>query len=72
MLQELEQRSDSYTFYGHARAEGQNLTIMVAAHKISEFIDLLKRYELKGEVLVSNFYKIDLPFLLLILIKFIS
>jgi hypothetical protein len=33
LFQELEAESDSYTFYGHARCIGQNLTIMVAAHK---------------------------------------
>lgn len=33
LFQELEEQSDSYTFYGHARKVDQELTIMVAAHK---------------------------------------
>lgn len=33
LFQELEELSDSYTFYGHALNPGQELTIMVAAHK---------------------------------------
>lgn len=37
LFQELEAESDSYTFYGHARKVGQDLTIMVAAHKYEEF-----------------------------------
>jgi hypothetical protein len=53
LLQELEEQSDSYTFYGHARKVGQDLTIMVAAHKISEIHDLMDRYQMKGQLLVS-------------------
>lgn len=53
IFQELEQQSDSCTFYGHARAPGQKLTIMVAAHKIADFADLLKRFNVEHEVLVS-------------------
>ena len=33
LLQELEEESDSYTFYGHALRPDQNLTVLVAAHK---------------------------------------
>lgn len=33
LLQELEEESDSYTFYGHALKPDQNLTVLVAAHK---------------------------------------
>jgi hypothetical protein len=33
LFQELEEESDSYTFYGHALAAPQDLTILVAAHK---------------------------------------
>lgn len=52
VLQELESRSDSYVFYGHARQPGQQLTIMVAAHKIPEIVDLMDRYGIKGSILV--------------------
>lgn len=59
MLQELEEKSDSYTFYGHANYAGQELTIMVAAHKIAEITDILERFNLEGRVLVSIlFYSI--------------
>lgn len=53
LLQELEAQSDSYTFYGHAREIGQKVTVMVAAHKIAEIHDLMKRYGFEGVVLVS-------------------
>lgn len=53
IFQELEQQSDSCTFYGHARDPGQKLTIMVAAHKIADFADLLERFNVEHEVLVS-------------------
>lgn len=33
LFQELEEQSDSYTFYGHALAAPQDVTILVAAHK---------------------------------------
>lgn len=33
LFQELEEKSDSFIFYGHARNIGQSLTILVAAHK---------------------------------------
>ena len=53
IFQELEERSDSYTFYGHARQTGQWLTIMVAAHKIAEITEILKRFGIEHEILVS-------------------
>lgn len=53
VFQELETRSDSYVFYGHARVVNQSLTIMVAAHKIAEFvIDILEKYDVQNEMLV--------------------
>lgn len=33
LFQELEEQSDSYTFYGHALSAPQDVTILVAAHK---------------------------------------
>lgn len=53
MLQELELRSDSCIFYGHARRIGQRLTILVSAHKIADFAELLERYALEHQLLVS-------------------
>lgn len=53
MLQELEQRSDSYMFIGHARHTNQNLTILVAAHKVGEMGDLLQLYNVTSQVLVK-------------------
>uniref|UniRef100_A0A336L5U0 Zinc carboxypeptidase A 1 n=1 Tax=Culicoides sonorensis TaxID=179676 RepID=A0A336L5U0_CULSO len=60
-FQELETRSDSYVFYGHARVVGQSVTIMVAAHKTAEFIvDILQRYDVRNEILEYNIQrKID-------------
>uniref|UniRef100_A0A182KB79 Zinc carboxypeptidase A 1 n=1 Tax=Anopheles christyi TaxID=43041 RepID=A0A182KB79_9DIPT len=54
MLQQLEKQSDSYAFMGHARQPNQNLTIMVAPHKIAEITELLQRYELQGTILLYN------------------
>lgn len=52
MLQELEEKSDSYQFCGHARHPNQNLTIMVAAHKVPEIHELMARYNIEGTCLV--------------------
>lgn len=54
LMQQLENRSDSYTFMGHARHANQNLTIMVAPQKIAEISDLLERYNILGSVLLYN------------------
>lgn len=56
ILQELEERSDSYTFYGHARKIDQDLTILVAAHKLAEIQEILERYQIQGQVLVCYFF----------------
>lgn len=53
VFQQLEARSDSYIFIGHAREPNQNLTILVAAHKISELTDILDDYKVGFEILVS-------------------
>lgn len=52
-LQELEEKSDSYVFYGHALRPDQKLTIMAAAHKLVEIEEILERYGIGGEILVS-------------------
>lgn len=54
LMQQLENRSDSYTFMGHARQTNQNLTIMVAPQKIAEMTDLMERFSIKGSVLLYN------------------
>ncbi|KFB38858.1 AGAP001026-PA-like protein [Anopheles sinensis] len=54
LFQQLEAKSDSCTFYGHARQPGQQLTIMVAASKVADFDDLLTRYSVEGQVLEYN------------------
>lgn len=54
LFQELEEESDSYTFYGHALNVNQDVTIMVAAHKIFEIQDLTQRYGIKYTILVSE------------------
>ncbi|XP_004536162.1 zinc carboxypeptidase [Ceratitis capitata] len=58
LFQELEEKSDSCTFYGHARHPQQKLTIMVAAHKVADFADLLRTYNVTHEVLSYNFQEI--------------
>lgn len=61
IFQEIEERSDSYTFYGHARQVDQRLTIMVASQKIAEISEILSNYNIEHEILVSfvnfNLYK---------------
>lgn len=52
LFQKLEDQSDSLTFIGHAREIGQKLSILVAAHRVADFADLLKTYKLKHRVLV--------------------
>lgn len=53
VFQEAEARSDSYIFIGHARDLNQRLTILVAAHKIAEFSDIIEEYKIDYTILVS-------------------
>ncbi|XP_030557731.1 zinc carboxypeptidase [Drosophila novamexicana] len=60
LFQQLEKESDSLTFIGHAREIGQKLSILVAAHRVADFADLLDTYKLQHRVLTYNFQeKID-------------
>uniref|UniRef100_A0A182T0J0 Zinc carboxypeptidase A 1 n=1 Tax=Anopheles maculatus TaxID=74869 RepID=A0A182T0J0_9DIPT len=54
LFQQLEAKSDSCTFYGHARQPGQQLTIMVSASKVADFEDLLTLHSVSGHVLERN------------------
>uniref|UniRef100_A0A4Y0BPJ3 Zinc carboxypeptidase A 1 n=1 Tax=Anopheles funestus TaxID=62324 RepID=A0A4Y0BPJ3_ANOFN len=54
LFQQLEAKSDSCTFYGHARQPGQQLTIMVSASKVADFEDLLALHAVNGRLLVRN------------------
>ncbi|CRK96824.1 CLUMA_CG010030, isoform A, partial [Clunio marinus] len=54
LFTELEAESDSFTYYGHALRFPQSLTILVAAHKIYEFQDIVDRYHVKWDVLQQN------------------
>lgn len=54
IFQDIENRSDSYIFIGHAREIGQKLSILLAAHKVSEFADILTRYNVTNELLVRH------------------
>lgn len=54
IFQEIEARSDSYIFIGHARQTNQNLTILVAAHKVADITDILTSNNVGHTVLVSN------------------
>lgn len=62
LLQELEERSDSYMFIGHALRPKQNLSILVSAHKVGEITDLLKLNNITAKVLVSIFYSFEVFF----------
>lgn len=52
LFQDLEDRSDSYMFIGHAREPNQNLSVLVAAHKVGEITDLLKLNNVTAVLLV--------------------
>lgn len=54
VFQELERLSDSVIFYGHARSVGQDLTVLVAAHKVADFAELVQRYKVENRILVST------------------
>uniref|UniRef100_A0A336MQX1 Zinc carboxypeptidase A 1 n=1 Tax=Culicoides sonorensis TaxID=179676 RepID=A0A336MQX1_CULSO len=54
ILQELEEKSDSYVFYGHALRPDQRLTVMVGAHKLVEIEELISRFGIGGEILEPN------------------
>lgn len=54
VFQEIKERSDSYTFIGNAQEVGQRLIALVTAHKVAEFADVLKRYNVEHEILVST------------------
>lgn len=55
LFQELEEKSDSYTFYGHALTPDQNVSVVVAPSKIAEIDELCNRVGIKYSILVSNF-----------------
>lgn len=57
LFQELEERSDSYEFYGHARQKNQKLTFLAAAHKIGQMTYLLKAHKIEHVILVNKIYK---------------
>lgn len=60
VFQQIEGRSDSYIFIGHAREANQNLSILVAAHKVAELTDLMKDNQVAFKILDYNFQaKID-------------
>lgn len=62
IFQEIEQRSDSYSFIGHAREAGQRLVVLVAAHKVADCADILKRYNVEHEILVCRYLCVQLSF----------
>lgn len=52
VFQELEAASDSCMFIGHARHPGQKLSILVAAHKVADFTEIIERFHVDHEILV--------------------
>lgn len=55
VFQEIEAHTDSYIFMGHPREPNQNLTILVAAHKIADLTDIMNDNKIDFVVLVSQF-----------------
>lgn len=53
-LQELEAKSDSYVFIGHALRPDQKLVILVSAHKLAEIEEIIERYGFGKEILHPN------------------
>lgn len=53
VFKEIEERSDSYGFMGHAREINQKLTVLVASQKIAEITEITKRKNVKFEILVN-------------------
>lgn len=53
IFQEMEARSDSYIFIGHARSVNQSLSILTAAHKIAEITDVINVNKMEYQILVS-------------------
>lgn len=60
IFQEIRKRSDSYLLT-EPQSVGQQLTIMVAAHKIGEMSDILKQYSVEHVILVSVAFSIEFP-----------
>lgn len=54
VFQQIEAQSDSYIFIGHAREANQNLTILVAAHKVADLTDILAANNVGFKILVSS------------------
>lgn len=52
VFKKLEEQSDSMIFIGHANEVGQKLSILVAAHKIPDLLDLINHYKIKHHLLV--------------------
>lgn len=59
LFQELEEKSDSYTFYGHALNPDQNVSVVVASSKIAEIDELCQRFNIKYSILVSRKVNFD-------------
>lgn len=56
VFQEIEAHSDSYMFMGHPREANQNLTILVASHKIADLTDIMNEKKINYVVLVSTHF----------------
>lgn len=59
VFQEIEAHTDSYIFMGHPREPNQNLTILVAAHKIAELTDIMSDNKIDYLILVSEFIRME-------------
>lgn len=61
LFQDLEERSDSYIFIGHAREPNQKLSVLVAAHKVGEIADLLQLNNVTADLLVRFLLDMNPP-----------
>lgn len=64
IFQEIEERSDSYSFIGHAREVDQKLIVLVAAHKVAECADILRRYSVEHVILVCVRQHVELEIII--------
>lgn len=55
VFKEIESRSDSYIFLGHAREINRRLTIIVSPHKIAEITDIINFYKIDVDIAVRYF-----------------
>jgi hypothetical protein len=60
VLQAIESQSDSYSFWDYPAAVGTTVYLQVAPHKLSDFGELIEKFEIKSKLYIANLQeKID-------------